>query len=127
MRVTIASTSPAVPKIRPDWIASTVLVPTTCGGAASSTRVSRAVRENRLAALACMPGAITPPTNSPLSLTTSKFVAVPKSTTIAGPPVSVNAASAFTTRSAPTSRGLSVSTGTPVFTPGPTITGANGK
>ena len=44
-------------------------------GAVSSTRVRRAVRENRLAADAWMPGAITPPMNSPLSETTSKFVA----------------------------------------------------
>jgi hypothetical protein len=89
IRVTIASTSPAVPNTRPDWIASTVLVPTTFDGAVSSTLVRRAVRENRLAALACRPGAITPPRNSPCPLTTSKFVAVPKSTTIAGPPVRV--------------------------------------
>ena len=49
---------------------------------------------------------------------------VPKSTTIAGPPNIVNAASVFTTRSAPTSRGLSVSTDTPVFMPGPTTSGS---
>ena len=36
-----------------------------------------------------MPGAIAPPTYSPRALTTSKVVAVPKSTTIAGPPYSV--------------------------------------
>ena len=96
-------------------------------GAVSSTRVRRAVRENRLAADACMPGAITPPMNSPLSETTSKFVAVPKSTTIAGPPNRANAARAFTTRSAPTSRGLSVRIGTPVFVPGPTMTGGDGE
>ena len=48
IRATIASTWPAVPKTSPDWIASTVLVPTTLGGATSSTRVSLAVRENRL-------------------------------------------------------------------------------
>ena len=88
------------------------------GGATSSTRVSLAVRENRLAALACRPGAITPPRNSPFALTTSKFVAVPKSTTIAGPPVIEKAARAFTTRSAPTSRGLSVSTRNARLDPG---------
>ena len=65
--------------------------------------------------------------NSPLSETTSKFVAVPKSTTIAGPPNRVNAARVFTTLSAPTSRGLSVRIGTPVFVPGPTMTGGAGK
>ena len=69
-------------------------------------------------ALICRPGAITPPKNSPESETTSKFVLVPKSTTMAGPPNAVNAASVFTTRSAPTSRGLSVTTDTPVFMPG---------
>ena len=71
--------------------------------------------------------AITPPRNSPSAETTSKFVPVPKSTTIAGPPNRVKAARAFTTRSAPTSRGLSVRTGTPVFVPGPTIRGSKGR
>ena len=104
-----------------------MLFPITDAGAVSSTRVRWAVREKRLAADACMPGAITPPMNSPLSETTSKFVAVPKSTTIAGPPKRVNAARALTTRSAPTSRGLSVATGTPVFVPGPTTTGGMGR
>ena len=33
-----------------------------------------------------MPGEIAPPTYCPLPLTTSNVVAVPKSTTIAGPP-----------------------------------------
>ena len=69
------------------------------------------------------PGAIAPPTYWPLSLTTSNVVAVPpKSTTIAGPPYSVAAARALMIRSVPTSRGLSISTGTPVRTPGSTTT-----
>ena len=93
-------------------------------GGCRSTRVSLAVLPNRAPALICKPGAITPPRNSPASDTTSKLVPVPKSTTIAGPPNIVNAASVFTTRSAPTSRGLSVSTDTPVFMPGPTTSGS---
>ena len=67
------------------------------------------------------PGAIAPPTYWPAASTTSKVVAVPpKSTTTAGPPKSVAAARALTIRSVPTSRGLSVRTGTPVRTPGST-------
>ncbi len=60
-----------------------------------------------------MPGAITPPTYSPRAETASKVVAVPKSTTIAGPPYSSTAATALMIRSAPTSLGLSVRIGTP--------------
>ena len=50
------------------------------------------------------------------------FVDVPKSTTTQAVPHSWCAARVFTTRSAPTSRGLSTSNGTPVRTPGPTTT-----
>ena len=50
-----------------------------------------------------MPGQITPPTYSPLRVTTSNVVAVPKSTTITGPPNAANAATPLTIRSAPTS------------------------
>ena len=48
------------------------------------------------------------------------FVDVPKSTTTHAVPHSWCAARVLTTRSAPTSRGLSTSSGTPVRTPGPT-------
>ena len=54
-----------------------------------------------------MPGAIAPPTYSPFGVTRSKVVAVPKSTITQGPPYFSNAATPFTTRSAPTSAGLS--------------------
>ena len=103
---------------------STVFLPITDGGATNSTRGSRAVLDTKLAAATWIPGPITPPTNSPSVDTTSKFVLVPKSTTMAGPPKRENAASAFITRSAPTSLGLSVATETPVLIPGPTIRGA---
>ena len=69
-----------------------------------------------------MPGASAPPTNSPRSLTASKLVDVPKSTTMAGPPYRWTAATVFMIRSLPTSLGLSSRTGTPVFTPGSTMT-----
>ena len=69
-----------------------------------------------------MPGATAPPTNSPRSLTASKLVEVPKSTTMAGPPYRCMAAAELVIRSLPTSRGLSYRTGTPVFTPGSTMT-----
>ena len=61
------------------------------------------------------PGAIAPPRNSPFLETTSNVVAVPMSTTMQGPPSCSNAATQLTTRSAPTSLGLSVSTGRPVL------------
>ena len=70
-----------------------------------------------------MPGAMAPPRYSPRALTTSKVVAVPKSTTIAPSGQRSCAATALTIRSAPTSRGFSVRTGTPVFVPGPTTSG----
>ncbi len=60
-----------------------------------------------------MPGAMAPPTYSPLVETASKVVEVPKSTTIAGPPNRCTAASVLTIRSAPTSFGLSVLIGDP--------------
>ena len=45
---------------------------------------------------------------------------VPKSTTTHGPPKRSCAATEFTSRSAPTSRGLSIRIAIPVFSPGPT-------
>ena len=54
-----------------------------------------------------MPGQITPPMYSPFADTQSNVVAVPKSTTMHGPPNFSKAATAFTMRSAPTSAGLS--------------------
>ena len=55
-----------------------------------------------------MPGAMTPPRYSPSPETTSKVIAVPKSTTMHGPPKRSNAATALTRRSAPSSCGLSM-------------------
>ena len=66
-----------------------------------------------------IPGARTPPTYAPSGETTSKFMDVPKSATIAGAPKSSFAATALTIRSGPTSRGASCSIGIPVRTPGP--------
>ena len=91
----------------PDCIECTGFLPTTRGGRASSTRCSRAARENRASALICTPGVITPPRYSPFGVTQSKVVAVPKSTTITDPLAHSYAATAFTIRSAPTSRGFS--------------------
>ena len=69
-----------------------------------------------------MPGAIAPPSNSPRAEMASTVVAVSTSTTTTGPSNRLWAANALTTRSEPTSRGLSTSNGTPVFTPGATTT-----
>ena len=60
-----------------------------------------------------MPGAITPPRYSPAPEIASKVVAVPKSTTMTGPPNFAYAAAAFTIRSAPTSEGGLYRTGIP--------------
>ena len=68
---------------------------------------SRAARANNASIEISIPGASTPPANSPAAETTSKFVDVPKSTTTAGAPWSSRAATAFAIRSGPTSRGSS--------------------
>ena len=52
----------------------------------SSTLRSCAARDASASTEISMPGASEPPRNSPLGDTTSRFVEVPKSTTIAGPP-----------------------------------------
>ncbi len=122
IRVAMPSIWPANPKMIPDCSASTVLLPITRLGLASSTFSSCAARRDSASTEISMPGASAPPTNSPRSLTASKFVDVPKSTTIAGPPYRCTAATAFMIRSLPTSLGLSYRSGTPVFTPGSTMT-----
>ena len=96
--------------------------PITERGGTSSTLRSCAARDASASSEISTPGASAPPRNSPLSETTSKFVDVPKSTTMHGPPYNECAASVLAMRSAPTSFGLSTSTGTPVFAPGSTIT-----
>ena len=68
------------------------------------------------------PGAMTPPTYAPAALSTSNVVAKPRSTTMHGPPSRSTAATALATLSVPTSRGLSMRTGSPVLTPGSRIT-----
>ena len=58
----------------------------TLPGLRTSTRGRRAARWKSASALMPTPGQITPPTYSPFFVTTSKVVAVPKSTTMTGPP-----------------------------------------
>ena len=79
----------------------------TVSGSTKSTLNSRAAREKSASIETSIPGASTPPTYSPSGETTSKFVEVPKSTTIAGAPYRSTAATAFAIRSGPTSRGSS--------------------
>src|SRR5688572_9065402 len=74
-----------------------------------------------------MPGAMAPPMNSPRALMQSNVVAVPRSTTISGGPYRAIAATAFTMRSAPTSRGLSTLSGSGTLTPGSTVNGVRPK
>ena len=81
--------------------------PTTLAGGFISMRGSFAARANSASIEISTPGAMAPPRYSPFELTTSKFVAVPKSTTIRAERYRVQAATALTMRSAPTSRGLS--------------------
>ena len=85
----------------------TVFRPITDLGREISTRGSLAARWNNASAEMPIPGQIAPPRYSPRAEMASKVVAVPKSTTMHGPPYSSNAATAFTIRSAPTSRGAS--------------------
>ena len=84
-----------------------VVRPITLLGRAISTRWSIEARSKSASIEVWMPGKITPPRYSPWAETQSKVVAVPKSTAMAGPPSSSKAATAFTMRSAPTSRGFS--------------------
>jgi len=73
-----------------------------------------------------MPGAITPPMYSRRAPTASEVVAVPKVDDDARPAGETGDGQPSTMRSAPSSLGLSISTG-PVRTPGPTTTvGASG-
>ena len=64
----------------------TVFVPITLPGSLISTRGSRAVRENNASDEIPIPGAITPPRYSHFAEITSNVIAVPKSTTMHGPP-----------------------------------------
>src|SRR6266540_3273537 len=122
MRRTSPSIWPANPYRIPDCSASMVDLPITDRGRASSILNSRAPRAASASTEISMPGASAPPRNSPRSLTTSKLVEVPKSTTTQAPPYRWCAARELTIRSGPTSLGLSYSSGTPVRTPGSTIT-----
>src|SRR2546430_1398997 len=64
----------------------TVLVPITFPGSLISTRGSRAARAKRASDEIPSPGAMTPPRYSPFAEITSNVIAVPKSTTMHGPP-----------------------------------------
>ena len=70
-----------------------------------------------------IPGLITPPWNAPSAETRSYVVAVPKSTTITGPPYCSYALTASTIQSGPISLGLAVSIRMPGFVPAPTTIG----
>ena len=83
----------------------TVLLPIALSGLLRSIRGSLAVASKRACAEIFNPGAMAPPRYSPLSLTASNVVAVPKSTTMTALWNRVKAATPFTIRSAPTSKG----------------------
>ena len=89
--------------------------------AARRTRRARAARRGRRAPRArsrCR-GRSRRRRTRPAAETASKVVAVPKSTTMHGPPTRAMAATALTMRSAPTSRGLSIRIGMPRAHAGP--------
>ena len=89
---------------------ATVFRPMTWRGRANSTRGNRAACRKSASLEMPMPGQIAPPRYSPFGVTTSKVVAVPKSTTTRPwrpSPNSSKPATALTMRSAPTSRGFS--------------------
>ena len=88
-------------------MASIVFLPITLLGGARSTFGSRAPRSERASSEISIPVISAPPTYSPSRESTSKVVAVPKSTQTAGPPKRARMATALTRRSAPISRGLS--------------------
>src|SRR5438067_4894670 len=83
---TIPSTWPAKPYTSPDWSAAVVFFAITVGGSVKSIEKSRAARADSASIETSTPGARTPPTYSPSGETTSKFVEVPKSTTMHGAP-----------------------------------------
>ena len=66
------------------WL--TVFVPMTRPGSLISTRGRRAARAKSASEAIPSPGAITPPRYSHFAEITSKVIAVPKSTTMHGPP-----------------------------------------
>ena len=66
--------------------ATVVFAEMTLSGATKSTFVSRAARAKSASMETSIPGARTPPTYSPAAETASKFVDVPKSTTMHGAP-----------------------------------------
>ena len=101
------SIAPAKPKTTPERIASTVLLPITARGGPRSIFGSFAPRSVSASSEISTPGSRTPPRKSPSGPTMSKFTEVPKSTHTAGPPKRSRMATAFTSRSAPISCGLS--------------------
>ena len=82
IRDSIESIMEACPKMRPLCTASYVFFPITDFGFTSSTDLSDEVFDVNASRDILIPGAIDPPKYSLLSLTTSKVVAVPKSTII---------------------------------------------
>jgi hypothetical protein len=96
-------------------------------GGALDVDAAEAAREKSASALRPRPGAMAPPRYSPRAEMTSNFVAVPKSTTMHGPPYFSKAAMESHKRSAPSSVGLSTSTGMPVLMPGSTKSGSMWK
>ena len=86
MRRHMPSTWAAYPYSAPDWMDSTVDLPMTLRGSTSSTRRSAAAWWNNASMEMAMPGAMAPPRYSPVPEMASKVVAVPRSTTMHGPP-----------------------------------------
>ena len=84
-RWTIPSTWAAIPKMTPERIASMVDLPISERGSSRSTLGRRAARSVSASSEISIPSAMMPPRYSPAPETTSKVLAVPKSTTMHGP------------------------------------------
>ena len=85
MRATSPSTSPTWPQKMPACIAARVSLPIARAGGSIAIRGRLAVVMCNASRLRLIPAAITPPTKLPAVSTTSKVVAVPKSTMISAP------------------------------------------
>ena len=114
------STQPAKPYTTPDLTAAKVSRPIAASGSLSSTFGSFAVRWWSASSEMSTPGAIAAPSSSPSAETASKLIVVPKSATTQAPPHFSKAATAFASRSVPSSCGRSIRIAIPVFIPGPT-------
>ncbi|OQA66071.1 MAG: hypothetical protein BWY37_01574 [Firmicutes bacterium ADurb.Bin262] len=107
----------------PERIASTVFLPAAFVGACRLILGSWEVLEASASRDMATPGAMVQPQKAPFESMMLIFVAVPRSAARQGRGYIAAHATAAAMRSAPTWAGLSVKIFSPVFSPGPRITG----